>query len=168
MNGFTLRPFIMDDLQALVRYANDPSIAANLLDAFPAPFTEEAGRSFLQQAMVDGPSYRRCIDIGGEACGAIGIHPQQDVWRGNVELGYWLAKEHRGQGIMTRAITAMTAFAFDTLPEIHRVFARPFGSNVASQRSLEKAGFILEAKLIGTLVKNGRIEDELIYGVRRK
>ena len=42
-----------------------------------------------------------------------------------------------------------------------------FGTNRASQRTLEKAGFTLEAKLEGTLVKNGRVEDEWIYAERR-
>jgi hypothetical protein len=32
---------------------------------------------------------------------------------------------------------------------------------------MEKAGFTLEAKLMGTLVKNGKVEDEWIYAVRR-
>jgi len=33
---------------------------------------------------------------------------------------------------------------------------------------LEKAGFILEAKLIGTLIKNGVVQDEWIYALRRE
>jgi RimJ/RimL family protein N-acetyltransferase len=36
----------------------------------------------------------------------------------------------------------------------------PFGNNMASRRALEKAGFVQEAKRLGTLVKNGRAEDE--------
>ena len=42
-----------------------------------------------------------------------------------------------------------------------------FGTNSALQRTLENAGFTLEAKLEGTLIKNGRVEDEWIYAVRR-
>lgn len=56
---------------------------------------------------------------------------------------------------------------FETFPEVTRIYATPFGSNVASQRALEKAGFELEAKLMGTLVKNGRVQDEWTYAVRR-
>ena len=164
---FTLRPFTMNDLPALVQHANDPTVAANLTDAFPHPYTEENGRSFLTEAMKDVP-LRRCIDIGGVACGAIGLHPKSDLWRRNMELGYWLAKEHRGKGIMTEAIKRMVGLGFATFPEIDRIYATPFGSNVASQRALKKAGFTLEAELIGTLVKNGRVEDEWIYAIRRR
>jgi len=163
---FELRPFTLNDLSSLVKHANDPSVAANLTDMFPHPYTEEHGRQFLEEAMKPVPM-RRCISIGGEACGAIGLHPKQDLWRLNMELGYWLAQEHRGKGIMTAAIRQMVELGFSTFPDVVRIFATPFGSNVASQRALEKAGFTLEAKLMGTLVKNGVMQDEWIYAVRR-
>lgn len=167
MTTFELRPFRMEDLPALVKHASHPTVAANLTDSFPHPFTDEAGRTFIEAAMNPQAPLRRCIDISGEACGAIGLHPKQDLWRRNMEMGYWLAVEHRGQGIMTEAIQRMVKLGFETYPEVARIFATPFGSNIASQRALEKAGFTLEARLTGTLIKNGRIEDELIYALRR-
>lgn len=166
MPAFTLRTFRPEDLAALVKHANDPTVAANLTDAFPYPYTEENGRVFLAEAMKSVP-LRRAIEIAGEACGDIGLHPKPDLWRHNMELGYWLAKEHRGKGIMTEAIKQMLVIGFDAFPEVDRIYATPFGSNIASQRVLEKAGFQLEAKLLGTLIKLGRKEDELIYAVRR-
>jgi ribosomal-protein-alanine N-acetyltransferase len=68
---------------------------------------------------------------------------------------------------MTEDIVQMVRLGFEAFPEVTRIYATPFGSNVASQRALEKAGFTLEARLEGTLVKNGRVEDEWIYAVRR-
>ena len=68
---------------------------------------------------------------------------------------------------MTAAIRQMVPIGFGEFPEITRIYATPFGSNIASQKALEKAGFTLEAKLTGTLVKNGQVEDEWIYAVRR-
>ncbi|HRF81172.1 MAG TPA: GNAT family N-acetyltransferase [Flavobacteriales bacterium] len=163
---FILRPFRLSDLDALVRYASDPSVAANLTDSFPNPFTEEAGRVFIERALA-GPALRRCIEVNGECSGAIGLHPKEDLWRNNLELGYWLAVEQRGKGIMAEAIRQMLRLGFDHFPHVTRIYASPFGSNTASQRVLEKAGFTLEAKLHGTLVKNGVVQDELIYAVRR-
>lgn len=103
MAHFILRPFTPDDLPSLVKHANDPTVAAHLTDAFPHPFTETDGLTFLESA-INGASLRRCIAIEGACCGAIGLHPKPDLWRRNMELGYWLAAAHRGKGIMTEAI----------------------------------------------------------------
>lgn len=167
MTHFTLRPWTMADLPALVEHANDATVADNLTDAFPHPYTAEHGKAFLARFMAQDPQLVLAIDVDGEAVGAVGIHPQGDVYRRNAELGYWITKELRGKGIMTQAVRQATARAFTILPHIHRIFARPYGSNLASQRVLEKAGFILEARMQGTFLKNGRTEDELIYAMRR-
>lgn len=55
----------------------------------------------------------------------------------------------------------MVVLGFEGFPEVTRIYATPFGSNIASQKALEKAGFTLEAKLLGTLVKNGKVEDKV-------
>ena len=161
-----LRPFRETDLANLVKYANNPKIAQNLTDAFPHPYTEVAGKAFIQMALKNSPPNIIAITIEDEFVGGIGLHPQADIHRLNAELGYWLAEPFWGQGIVTQAIKEMIVYGFANLP-IERIFARPFGSNIASQRVLEKAGFSLEARLSKTLIKNGLIEDELIYAVRK-
>ena len=60
----------------------------------------------------------------------------------------------------------MTDYGFKNF-DIERIFARPFGTNIASQRVLEKAGFVLEAKFEKTFFKYGEYVDELIYGIRK-
>jgi [ribosomal protein S5]-alanine N-acetyltransferase len=167
MPDFELRPWTGKDLDALVRHANDPAIAANMTDTFPSPYSKVMGRSFLDRVTADDPPKVLAIVIDGEPCGSVGCFPQQDIYRRNAELGYWLSRRHWGQGIMTKVVRDMTTHVFRTFPGINRVFARPFGSNAASQRVLEKAGFTLEARLVGTIEKNGHEEDELIYAVRR-
>lgn len=163
---FTLRPWIIDDLDSLVHAANNFKIANNLQDGFPYPYKEEDGREFIEMATSSEPLRIKAIDINGQAVGAIGIHPQTDVFHNNAEMGYWLAEPYWGKGIMTEAIRRMVDYGFNNFP-INRIFARPYGSNLGSQRVLEKAGFHLEARLKGTIEKNGRVEDELIYAVRK-
>ena len=58
-------------------------------------------------------------------------------------------------------------FAFETY-DIDRVFARPFGTNIASHKVLEKNNFTLEGRFERVLYKNGEYLDELIYAIRRK
>ena len=150
---FHLRPWTLKDMNDLVKYANNYKISDNLTDQFPFPYTIENGKNFLEMALSHNPTRIFAIDIQGIACGAIGIHPQSDIMRRNAELGYWLAEEHWGKGIMTRAISQMCEYGFENF-NIHRIYARPYGTNIGSQKVLEKAGFILEAHIHENIIKN--------------
>ena len=163
---FTLRPWSLNDLESLVQYANNPAISKNMMDQFPHPYTMEAGKKFIEFANKDNPVHIFAIEVDGKAIGGIGLHPQDDVQRKNAELGYWLAEPYWGKGIITRAIAEMVQFGFNTY-DINRIFARPFGSNKASQRVLEKAGFKLEGYFANTIIKNDEYQDELVYAIRK-
>jgi RimJ/RimL family protein N-acetyltransferase len=65
---------------------------------------------------------------------------------------------------MTGAVNQVVEYGFKSF-DINRIFARPFSTNLASQRVLEKAGMKLEARLENTLFKNGQFMDELIYSI---
>ncbi len=163
---FILRPWSISDLDHLVLYANNASIAKFMNDSFPHPYSAENGKAFIEFANKDNPIHIFAIDLNGSAIGGIGIHPKTDVEQKNAELGYWLAQPFWGNGIITQAIKEMVAFGFKTY-DINRIYARPFGSNIGSQKVLEKAGFILEARFEQTFFKNGLYEDELIYAIRK-
>lgn len=160
-----LRPWQASDLEDLCCRANDDRIARFMTDAFPHPYSTLDGLRFLTLAMSSTERFRAIV-IADRAVGAIGLHPQGDILSRNAELGYWLSPEFHGKGIMTRALGEMVAHGFATLP-VHRIFARPFSNNPASMRVLEKSGFVLEARLHGTILKRGEVLDELIYGIRR-
>ena len=162
---FKLREWNVNDLPSLVLYANNEKIASNLANRFPYPYTKADGIQFITAATGTHPVQNLAIEINGEAAGAISIHPQQDIYCKNAELGYWLAEPFWNKGIMTRAIKEMVQYSF-THFTINRIFARPFGRNEASQRVLEKAGFTFEYRLEKVLFKNGHFEDEICYGIR--
>ncbi len=161
-----LRPFSEKDIDALVKYANNAQIANNLTDAFPHPYGESNAKAFINSLINHQPTRVFAIDIAGEACGAIGVFPQTDIHRKNAEMGYWLAEPYWGMGLMTQVVHQMIDYAFNTF-DIDRIFARPFGSNLASQRVLEKNGMVLEARFKKVLLKNNQYEDELIFAIRR-
>jgi RimJ/RimL family protein N-acetyltransferase len=163
---FRLRPWSLNDLDSLVSNANNYNIARFLTDGFPHPYTRANGIAFIAIATKDDPIHIFAIEVNGQAVGGIGIHPQSDIMKKNAELGYWLGEDYWGNGIITKAITQMIDFGFKTY-DITRIYARPFGTNLASQRVLEKAGFKLEAKIEKNIYKNGEVLDELIYAVRR-
>lgn len=164
--SFKLRPWNELDLESLVRYANNKKIAANLTDHFVYPYTTEAGQAFIEMVRSQNPVQVFAIEINGEAAGSIGVHPQSDIMKKNAELGYWLAEKYWGNGIVSEVVSQMVEYGFNNF-NIDRIYARPFGSNIGSQKVLEKAGFKLEAQFKDTIFKNGNYEDELVYAIRR-
>ena len=157
-----LRKWNEADLDNLVKYANNYDVAKWLTNGFPHPYTQEDGKAYLSMIAKDNPTKVFAIDVNGEAVGSIGIFPQADIHEKNAEIGYWLAENYWGQGIMSKAIQKIVEYGFQTF-DIVRVFARPFSTNLKSQRVLEKAGFVLEARLKKALFKNEEFMDELIY-----
>ena len=161
-----LQKLTFAELDKLCEYANNVKIFDNLTDQFPHPFTREKGEAFIQKQIDSEVDFVLAIHADNNFVGCIGIHQQADVYRRNAELGYWIAEEFWGKGIISKAIPLMVEYAFAHF-EINRIFARPYGHNSASQKALEKSGFKLEAHLKDTFYKNGKFLDELIYAVRR-
>ncbi len=164
---FKLREWKDSDLSSMVKYANNENIARWLTNAFPHPYAEEDGKAYLTMIANDNPTKVFAIEVNGEAVGSIGIFPQSDIHEKSAEMGYWLAEEFWGHGIMPSAIREIVDYGFRTF-DIVRIFARPFATNHKSQRVLEKAGFHFEARLQKALYKNGELMDEMIYVTFRK
>jgi [ribosomal protein S5]-alanine N-acetyltransferase len=166
MIDFSLRAWHKDDVKSLAKYANNLNIAKNMTDGFPFPYTEETAKNFIKMTQQFKPNRFFAIVVNKEAIGGIGIHPQTDIQRKNAELGYWLAEEFWGNGIIYRAILEINKYAFENF-DINRIFARPFATNLASQKVLQKAGFKFECKFEKTLIKNDELIDEMFFSVRR-
>lgn len=164
---FTLREWRITDLDSLVKHANNYNIAKCLTDVFPHPYSGADGKRYLDFVIQDTPPIKIfAIDVDGEAVGSIGLTFKEDVYRKNVEIGYWLSEEYWGKGIVTEAVKQVTQYAFDTF-DVNRVYAGVFAFNTGSQKVLEKAGYTLEAELKKTIFKYGEYIDEKIYARRR-
>jgi ribosomal-protein-alanine N-acetyltransferase len=157
-----VRSWTNDDLASLVKYADNRKIWLNLRDRFPYPYTRRDGRDFLHLARSQRPETMFAIEVEGEAAGGIGFVPHTDVERVNAEIGYWLGEPFWGRGIVTEALVAVTKYAIDT-HHLTRVFALPYARNSASCRVLEKAGYVLEARLRRSAIKDGEIIDQMQY-----
>jgi len=164
-DGFLLRPFQISDKKSLAKYANNKKISDNLRDRFPHPYTEEAAGWFINFVLSDNdPVKNFVIEINGKAAGAIGITPDEDVYRMNAEIGYWLGEDHWGKGIMTAVIKATVKYVFENLG-IKRIYATPFATTLGSIKALKKAGFTKEATIRNGVIKNNKILDYYIYSI---
>jgi RimJ/RimL family protein N-acetyltransferase len=157
-----LRSWAPDDLESLVRYADNRNIWLNVRDRFPHPYTKRDGRAFLLEASARSSDARLAIAVGGEAVGGIGFAVRPDVERVSAEIGYWLGEPFWGRGIATEAVTTITRRAVES-HGLTRMYAVVFAWNTASCRVLEKAGYTLEGRLRRSAIKDGRITDQLQY-----
>ncbi len=163
---FQLRQWEKSDIKGIVKYADNINIARYLTDQFPHPYTQKDAEIYISSLLEENPVKVFAIDINGEAVGSIGIFPQSDIHRKNAEIGYWLAEEYWGKGIISEAIKRITDYGFNTF-DITRIFARPFNVNIGSQKALLKAGFTFEGKFEKAIFKNGEYYDELYFSIRK-
>jgi [ribosomal protein S5]-alanine N-acetyltransferase len=157
-----LRSWRKSDLDALLRHANNPNIAANLRDQFPHPYTRRSGIEYLEFVRDQKPERAFALEYGGEAIGGLGFQIGLDIARVSAEMGYWVSENYWGQGFATQAATAASEWAFDAY-KLTRIFALAFTTNVASIRVLEKAGFEREGLLRRSAIKNGVVLDQVLY-----
>jgi RimJ/RimL family protein N-acetyltransferase len=157
-----VRSWRTSDVDSLPRYANNHKIWLNLRDAFPHPYTKQDARAYIRSVRERTPETAFAISMDDEAIGSIGFVLRSDVERVSAEIGYWLAEPFWGRGIATEALIAVTRYALDA-HKLTRIYALPFAWNVASCRVLEKAGYVLEARLRHSAIKDGRITDQMQY-----
>jgi len=162
LNTCEVRSWRPSDADSIARYANNHKIWLNLRDAFPHPYEKHHARDFIRAVSQRDPETNFAIVVENAAAGSIGFVLHPDVERVSAEIGYWLAEPFWGRGVMTEAVCAVTEYAIKTFG-LTRIFAVPFAWNTASCRVLEKAGYVLEARLQRSAIKDGRITDQFQY-----
>lgn len=72
-----------------------------------------------------------------------------------------------GRGFASEAMRLAMAFAFDEL-NLHRLGLTVFASNERAIRLYEHLGFVREGAFREFLLRDGRVEDMLLYGLLRR
>jgi ribosomal-protein-alanine N-acetyltransferase len=160
-----LRPWTLSDAPQLAKILNNKRITDNLRDGVPSPYSLKDAQDWLNLIMIENtPTKYFAITLDKQVIGSIGIVAKTDIYRKNVEIGFFLAENYWGRGIATKAIKKIISYAFNTF-DIVRVQAEVFSDNIASRKALEKAGLKLEATFRNNIIKNGIIKDSCIYSV---
>lgn len=158
----TIRQWKADDLENLVKYANNINVWNNLRNYFPSPYTEEDGKIWLEKMVEASPIVNLAIDLDGACIGGIGLILNTDVYVYSAEIGYWLGEPFWNQGIATEAVRLMVEYCYYYF-DIIRIYAEVFEINKASMRVLEKNGFYLEGVRRKAVYKNAVLMDDYIW-----
>jgi ribosomal-protein-serine acetyltransferase len=80
------------------------------------------------------------------------------------EIGYWVAKDFEGRGIITKSCRALINYAFEDLA-MNRIEIRCAVENIKSRAIPERLGFRLEGVLRQAVWRHTRFYDVAIYGL---
>lgn len=144
-DGVVVRRYVEADIAALVEVIN-----ANIEHLAPwmpwaqDPVTIDMQMRFFRDAEKqwdEGSSFVYGVfDPSGRIVGGAGYHVRNGP--GVLEIGYWLAADAVGRGLMTRVADALTSAAA-TVPEVTRVEIHCDAGNVRSAAIPERLGYAL-------------------------
>lgn len=112
---------------------------------------------------AEGKALNASILFKGEIVGLGGFNNINPANR-TAYIGYWLAPEYQGQGIMTRVAKAFTDYAFNDL-KLNKVEIRAAEGNWKSRSIPERLGYIQEGTIRQAEWLYDRYVDHVVYGV---
>lgn len=161
-----IRQWRESDAPDLAAALSNEKILDNLRDGLPFPYTEKDGLDFIKAMLSSekNDTFPFAVTVDDKAIGSIAVFRQGNIHRLTGELGYYIAEEYWGNGIMTQAVRQICEYVFKN-SDLIRIYAEPFAYNTASCRVLEKAGFQLEGVLRNNAIKNGKVLDMKMYSL---
>ena len=162
-----LRSLRLADVDDVLGYASDEEWSRYLDLIVPFPYARLDAELFIANSLLRdwtqvGPQF--ALERDGRVIGAVDliINRQRAGY-----LGYSLARDHWGQGLMTEALRAVIGHGFGTLG-LERVEAWADVRNAGSWRVMEKCGMTREGVFrAARLARDGGRTDDVHYAVLR-
>ena len=162
-----LRLWREEDAEGLFAYAKDPEVGPNA--GWKPHADAEESLNIIKTLFIPNNVWSITAKGSGKIIGSVGLEP--DKRRPGVssrELGYALAREYWGKGVMTEAARAIIDFAFEVCKlDVVAVCTSPV--NRRSQSVIQKCGFTYE----GTERRcyrtyDGTVRDSKCYSILRE
>ncbi len=149
-----LRTVGPQDTDVVYAACQDPDIQR--WTTVPSPYLREHAETFVGRLVPDGWACGSMFTFGaflssGELAAMLGLTPHSP---GTGEIGFWAAKEHRGNGYVTEAASAVARWGFASAG-MDRVEWRAEVGNHASRAVALKTGFTMEGTLRSAIYNNG-------------
>ncbi|MEU1278292.1 GNAT family N-acetyltransferase [Streptomyces sp. NPDC005805] len=155
-----LRTFTAGDTEAVFRSCQDPDIQR--WTTVPSPYEWHHAAEYTERMVPDGwrnstmCTFAVLTRDGGSLAASVSVTLR--TFSGTWEIGFWTGKEHRGQGIMTEALAAVSHWAFVRLGATRLEWRAEVG-NAGSRAVAEKAGFRMEGSLRAALLNKDTLRD---------
>lgn len=164
-----LRRIVKEDAAAILQLRGD----AENMKFIPRPLAKTDADALEHLAVIDakienneGINWAIELKSTGEFVGIIG-HYRLKPENFRAEIGYMILPEFHGNGIITEAIRATVNYGFDIM-NLHSIEAIIDPKNLASEKVLQKNGFVKEAHILENEFYDGRFLDTVIYSLLKR
>ena len=139
-----------------------------LMQFIPRPFSKTKEGAMEHIALInskieinEGINWAITLKTNPKLIGIIG-HYRLKPEHYRFEIGYMILPEYHGKGIMTEAIKEIVNYGFEIM-KLHSIEALIDPRNLASEKVLQKNGFVKEAHFIENKYYDGNFLDSVIY-----
>jgi len=167
----TLRQPSMKDVEWYFEYFSRPELVWG--GGEPGPKSIRAAREELKKYLVDlyrkRQGFRWIITLKGDGqpIGTLGFYKWAPSASYQAEMGYDLAREHWGKGIMTEAMNAVIDFGFEKM-ELNRIEVFIMPRNKRSIKLIKNLGFKREGLLRQRYFDEfGNYADDILFSMLR-
>jgi len=157
-----LRPPVIADAARVSLLAGDYDVAS-MTGTIPHPYSEQMAAEWLADVLKGEEGVVFMIERDGTLIGCTGYRGFDADY---AELGYWIGKPYWGQGFATEAVRALIAHAFDA-DGFAYLKAGHFADNPASERVIQKLGFMAQGGEVRECAARGATTDCLTYRLDR-
>ena len=164
-----LRRVSIDDLNEIIELRGNPET----MKFIPRPLVKTEEDALNHFKMIDekiekneGINWAITVKGNPKLIGIIGhyrIQPENH----RCEIGYMILPQYNGQGIVTEAIKAVLEYGFEDM-NMHSIEAVIDPDNIASERVLQKNGFVKEAHILENEYYDGKFWDTVIYSILKR
>lgn len=161
-----LRRITNDDVNEVFELRSNPET----MKFIPRPLVKDNEDALLHIAMIEekietniGINWAITLKDNPKLLGIIGYYRMQpENYR--AEIGYMLSPDFHGKGIIPEAVNALLKYGFENL-KLHSIEAVIDPENYASEKVLQKCGFVKEAHLREAEFWEGKFLDKVIYSL---
>lgn len=161
-----LRRITNDDVNEIFELRSNPET----MKYIPRPLVKTTEDALEHVAMIEekivtnvGINWGITLKGNSKVLGIIGYYRMQpENYR--AEIGYMLLLDFHGKGIISEAVNRLITYGFDDL-KLHSIEAVIDPENIASEKVLQKCGFVKEAHLKEAEFYEGKFLDKVIYSL---
>ncbi len=163
-----LRKLQYSDREAIFKYAQNENVAKHLIWSAHKDIVDTIGfLNLVYESYNDNRAAPWGIQFKDDSriIGTAGF-VSWDKEKNMAEIGYVLAEEYWGEGIITEAVKEVINFGFNVL-KLEKIASRCKPENTASYKVMEKCKFKYESTIENHMVIKGKFEDIRVYSLSK-